>query len=131
MAAPKMKQSAASDANVRHVAPYPISIQVVKVAGQPAVTGSIVRLTEIGFLMKVDGSQFFKVGETCQFNFELPVIHATIQAEGKIIKTYDGIDRVGGASVKVRTVEVHFKALPGDQRNHLDNYLVQSAQKKR
>lgn len=129
MAAPKMKQTSGSD--VVHVAPYPIPVQLVKTEGQPPIKGAILRMTEIGFLAKVDGAHFFTVGETWHLNLELPASHAPVKTDGKIIKTYDGLERVGGTQVKIKTVEIHFKSLTGEQRNNIENYLVQSAQKKR
>jgi len=131
MAAPKMKQAPPADANIRQVAPYPISVQITKVEGTPPVMGAIVRLIEIGFLMKIDATQFYKVGETLHFRFELPATHVVIQGDGKIIKTYDAFETVGRSQVKMHTIEVHFKALSVDQRTHIENYLVQSGQKKR
>ena len=132
MAAPKFKTTNSQDSNVRHVAPYPISIRVTKTEGQPPWLGSIVKMTEFGFLMKVDGSQFYMVGDTCHLDFERPVIHAIIHTDGKVIKTYDAYEtKIGQGQVKVRTIEIHFKSLNLDQRTHIENYLVQSGQKKR
>jgi hypothetical protein len=123
MAAPKL--------NVKHVAPYPIPVRITKAEGQPPLLGVIVKMTEIGFLMKVDGAQAYKVGDTCHFSFDLPATHTAMDVDGKIIKTYDGFELVNHQKVKIRTIEVHFKALSDNQRNNIDNYLVQSGQKKR
>lgn len=131
MAAPKMKPAQSVEVNVKHVAPYPIAIRITKAEGQPPVAGAIVKMTEVGFLMKVDGSQLYKVGEVLHLYFELPAIHAPIQTDGKVIKTYDGYETTGRNQVKICTIEVHFKSLSDSQRANVENYLVQSGQKKR
>ncbi len=131
MAAPKWKPGQSDDQKVRQVAPYPIAVQLLHAEGQPPLLAAIVKLTEIGFLMKFEGSHLFKVGDAFHFDFELPAIHAKISNIGKVIKTYDGFENRGGGKTKVVTVEMHFKALSADQRIHLENYLVQSGQKRR
>jgi hypothetical protein len=131
MAAPKLKANTAADANVRHVAPYPISIRVIKAEGQPPIEGAIVKLTEVGFLMKVKGPQLFHVGDQYRLGFDLPATHAAVQTTGKVIKTYDGYETAGGHQVKVLTVEIHFKSLSDSHRAEIEKYLVQSGQKKR
>jgi len=131
MAAPKFKGSSTAEANVRHVAPYPIAIRIVMAEGQPPIEGAIVKMTEIGFLMKVKGAQLFHVADLCQLSFELPATHAFVNTPGKVIKTYDGFETVGRNQVKVLTVEIHFTALSDDHRSSIEKYLVQSGQKKR
>jgi hypothetical protein len=116
---------------VKHVAPYPISIRIVKAEGQPPLIGSIVKLTEFGFLMKVDGSQLYTVGAEYKVSFELPAIHQVVTTDTKVMKTYDGYEVSVKAKVKINTIEMHFKSLSAEQRTHLENYLVQSGQKKR
>jgi hypothetical protein len=117
---------------VKHVAPYPIAIRIMKAEGQPPLLGNIVKITEFGFLMKVDGSQLYKVGDECKVSFELPAIHQVITTDTKVMKTYDGYEISGTKSkVKINTIEMHFKTLSGEHRKHLENYLVQSGQKKR
>ncbi len=121
MAAPKVK----------HIAPYPIALRIMKAEGQPPLNGAIVKMTEFGFLMRVDGSQLYTVGDICKVSFELPAIHQVVTTDVKVIKTYDGFEVLTQTKVKVNTIEMHFVQMSADHRTHIENYLVQSGQKKR
>lgn len=127
MTAPKLKPTA-ENVQVRKISPYPIEVAVIK-EGPPA-QGQIMKLTDVGFLMKVPSTQFYKVGENCQVQFELPVVHETVKAQCKVVKTYDSIEKAGGVQAKVRTIEMHFKTLAEGDRLHILNYLAKSGQKK-
>lgn len=118
------------DAIVRKVAPYPFGIQITKAEGQPFQKGQVVKMTELGFLMKVDGKQFYKVGDSYQVRFELPAIHQSVSAAVRVIKTYDAMEMIDGAQVKINTIEMHFKNLSDSNRKHIHSYLVKSGQKK-
>lgn len=129
MAAPKIKQN--SDGSVvRRVSPYPITVQIMKSEGQPVLTAQIVKLTEIGFLMKADTTYFYKVSENYQFHFQLPVIEKVIYTTGIVVKTYDAMESSSKSPTKMQTIEVHFKDLSSKDRGNLNTYLVKSGQRK-
>lgn len=126
MSAPKLKtgQVAANPEkpNVKRVSPYPINTQIFKAEGQPPTKGQIVKLTERGFLMKVDAGHFFKVAENYRAEFELPADHHTVKSQTVVVKTYDTVDS--------HLIEMHFKDLTPKDRGHINTYLVKSRQKK-
>ena len=120
---------------VQRVAPYPIPVDIVKVEGQPPQKQNIVKMTEIGFLMKVDAKYFYKVGENIHLTFTLPVVQATVRCDGKIVKTYDAIESIIDLQpkkqvTKMYTVEVHFTKILEQERRAISNYLLKSGQKK-
>ncbi len=117
-------------AHVQKVAPYPIAVSITKVEGQPPMKGSIVKMTEIGFLMKVDTINFYKVGENFHISFQLPVNHANVRCDGKVIKTYDSMEIVKETKEKLYTVEIDFKNMIEKEKNAIISYLVKSGQKK-
>jgi hypothetical protein len=105
---------------VKKVAPYPIPLDVIKAEGQPPQKENIVKLTDIGFLMRAEANHFYKVGEDYSFHFHLPVLGNDIRANGKIVKTY--------ANPREHLVEVHFKALGDRERTSIHNFLVKIGQ---
>lgn len=127
MTAPKFKFS---EAPVKKVAAYPIEVFIVKSESTAAVVGQIVRLTDLGFLVKVDINQFYKVGESYQVVFVLPVVGVEVAANTRVVKTYDGLDVVDNKQVKSRTIEMHFKNLNSIDIASINSYLVKSGQKK-
>lgn len=141
MAAQKTKDDKANQTNnagaeakasssVHKIAPYPILVELTKVEGQPPLKGSIVKMTEVGFLMKVDTIHFYKVGENLHLQFKLPVVNATVRCDGKVIKTYDAMEAVGELKGKLYTVEIHFKNIIEKEKAAVVSYLVKSGQKK-
>jgi len=137
MAAPKFKPGQTqtsgksnSEVQVKRVAPYPISVQINKGEGQPFMHGQIVKMTEIGFLMQTDLTHFYKVSEIYNFYFQFPVINKEIRTPGVVVKTYDAMEIIGKSQTKMRTIEIHFKALSDSDRVHLNTYLVKSGQRK-
>lgn len=105
---------------VKKIAPYPIALDVLKAEGQPPLKESIVKLTEIGFIMRVDAQHFYKVGEDYIFHFQLPVLNVAVQAHGKVIKTY--------SNPRDHLVEVHFRSLGDRERNGIHNFLIRIGQ---
>lgn len=137
MAAQKLKDGKTAEGQtgktsplVHKVAPYPIAIELTKVEGQPPMKGSIVKMTEVGFLMKVDTIHFYKVGENIHLTFKLPVVNSTVRCDGKVIKTYDAMEAVGESKEKLYTVEIHFKNMIEKEKASVISYLVKSGQKK-
>jgi hypothetical protein len=126
-----VSEGAVSGKAVKRVAPYPIDINITKVEGQPPLHGHILKLTDVGFLMKVSTAHFYKVGENYPIYFELPVVGTGIHSTAKVIKTYDAIEATSKTqSTKMYTVEMHFKSLSYQDKTHINNFLVKSGQKK-
>lgn len=105
---------------VKKIAPYPIPADVMKAEGQPPLKESIVKLTEIGFIMRVDAHHFYKIGEDYTILFQLPVLSTSIQAHGKVIKTY--------SNPREHLVEIHFRSLGDRERGAIHNFLVKIGQ---
>ncbi len=121
----------ATSNQVKKVAPYPIHIEIVQAEGVPPLNGHILKLTDIGFLMRVNTVHFYKVGENYHINFELPVVNFPVKTVVKVIKTYDAMEAVNKRqTTKAYTIEMHFKALPTQDRLNINNFLVKSGQKK-
>ena len=117
---------------VKRVAPYPISVEIVKVEGQPPQKGHIVKLTEVGFLMKIQNQGFYKVGENYEVQFDVPVSDVTVKSTARVIKTYDAAVEASTAKhmEKMYTGEMHFKILSDRSKVAISTYLVKSGQKK-
>lgn len=121
----------AQEIEVKKVSPYPFEVQLTKAEGVPPSKGMIVKMTDFGFLMRVE-SIHCKVGENYQLSFMLPVLDTSVRAQGKVVKTYDGIEQMNkkDASKKHYIVELHFIELPSTAKTSINNYLVKSGQKK-
>jgi hypothetical protein len=137
MAAPKSKTNKPTNGrtevftSVQKIAPYPIEVNLWKVDGTPPWKGSIVKMTEVGFLMRVTTLKFYKVSEDLQLEFTLPVVGSHIRCHGKVVKTYDAVEAAGPKDLsKFYTVEVHFKAMIEKEKQAIIKYLVKSGQKK-
>lgn len=109
-------------AGVSKIPPYPIPVEIFKLEGKPPLKGSIVKMTSIGFLMKVETLHFYKVAETFHLQFQLPVVSTVVRCEGKVMKTYDAVD-------KLYTVEIHFKNIMDREKNAIKSYLAKSGQR--
>lgn len=140
MSAPKVKPSqpvaAPTDATdpgaepkIRRATPYPIDVLITKADNPAPFKGQILKLTEFGFLMRVEFSNLYLVGENCQIQFVIPDDGWTIVSPAKVIKTYDAMTVIGKNSIKTRTVEMHFKDLPPAERSKIKSYLVKTDQK--
>lgn len=120
MAENPQKKSASS---ISKIAPYPIAVEIFKEEGKPPLKANIVKMTEIGFLMKIETIHFYKVGEVFTLQFKLPVVNSIVRCEGKVMKTYDAVD-------KLYTVEIHFKNIMDREKTAIVSYLSKSGQKK-
>jgi|GEM_PF-2641883 len=110
-----------SDQNtVKKVAPFPIAIDVAKAEGQTPLKESIVKLTEIGFIMRVDAHHFYKIGDDHVVRFQLPVVNTSIQTHGKVIKIY--------SNTREHLVEVHFRSLGDREHSAIHNFLQKISQ---
>ena len=128
--APESSIAGSADADVRRIAPYPFAVDLLMVEGQPPLKGMIVKMTDIGFLMKVETS-FYKVSQKYQINFVLPVMEVMVRCQAKVVKTYDGIEQLSKeGSKKQYIVELHFIELPSTAKTSINSYLHKSGQKK-
>lgn len=119
------------DGVIKRISPYPFSVDLLKVEGQPALKGQIVKLTDVGFLMKVDTLNFYRISEKYQLSFILPVMEVPVRSQGKVVKTYDGLEQFKKESSKKQyLVEIHFIELPSNAKTSINNYLAKSGQKK-
>jgi hypothetical protein len=139
MNAPKLKpplpnsahpDATGSDLDIKKVKPYPIACSVARKEGEPPFPAHILKMTEIGFLMKVGGDHFFKVGEKAIVEFELPVFHQKMKHDVKVIKTYHAFERISEHKTeKVFTVEMHFVSLKHLQKVTIKEFIQKIGQK--
>ena len=119
------------NSSIKKIAPYPIHADIIKAEGQPLFKADIVKLTDFGFLAKVDVTHFYKVGENYEVRFVLPVSLQSISSAVKIIKTYDAIESiVGTEKIKMYTVEMHFTNISDSHKKQILNFLVKIGQTK-
>lgn len=114
------------------VKPYPFPAEIFKQEGAPPSKVKILRLTEIGFLLRAEKDQFFKVGQNLSIRFFLPVLHRTITTSVKVIKTYDILDQqISGALEKRYTVEMHFRGLETEHKQWILDFIAHTEDKKK
>ncbi len=114
------------------VKPYPFPAEIFKQEGAPPLKVKILKLTEIGFLLRAEKDQFFKVGQNLSIRFFLPVLQRTISTNVKVIKTYDILDQqISGAMEKRYTVEMHFRALETEHKQWVLDFIAQTEDKKK
>lgn len=88
----------------------------------------VIYLTPTGFLARLKGPSMVFVGEHYQTVFELPVAHTYVNAQVRVIKTYDrSVDPK--AKLVERMAEVHFEALSEDHRKNILSFLSAIGQK--
>jgi hypothetical protein len=113
---------------VQKVNSYPIEILITRHNNPAPVKGSIVKLTEIGFLLRVAADHFYSVGENQSVDFQIPVYHYKIQCPTLVMKTYDSM--AYSASEKLKIVEMHFVNLPQEHSKAIRKFLVNIGQVK-
>lgn len=124
-----------SGAPVKKVQPYPFEIEIAKGEGVPPIKGVVLKLTEVGFLMRVSGEHHFKVGENHKVKFEIPVLHLGFEEPVKVVKTYAAVDEIrhgphGSKELhKSFTVEMHFRSLDEKKRKDILKFVAQIGQK--
>lgn len=128
-------QNKSATSGISKIPPYPIPIEISHIEEKPPLKGNIVKMTEIGFLMKVETIHFYKVGEILKIQFKLPVVNTVVRCEGKVVKTYDAIDSIVDNVVsrtveKLYTVEIHFRNIMEKEKASIISYLFKSGQKK-
>jgi hypothetical protein len=117
-------------AQVVKVKPYPFDIEVIKGEGIPPVKGKVLKLTDVGFLMRTVVEHHFKVHDNHQVRFELPVVHHSFNEKVKVIKTYDSAEAKGPKEiVKLFTIEMHFLELSKRKREEILKFIKAIGQK--
>lgn len=126
---------------VKKVKPYPIVCQLFKAEGQPPIECEIVKLTDIGFLVRIAPQHRFKVFDKLTCKFVIPVDSISMEEKVKVIKTYHGLDgqNASGQPVKgviaaptvekVSTIELHFFELKPFHKETIQNFLAKIGQK--
>jgi hypothetical protein len=125
---PETETGKAGPAVLLKVAPYPIEVSILRPGNPAPFKGSIVKLTEFGFLMRVGSELFFSVGETQTVEFVIPVLNHRLSCNTRVIKTYDSM--AFSATEKLKMVELHFVSLPLAHTEAIRKYLVNSGQAK-
>lgn len=119
----------AENQNIKRIQPYPIHAEVFKVEGQPGFKAEIAKLTDFGFLAKVDMSHYYKVGENYQVRFFLPLSSSPISSPVKVVKTYDALDASQKTEkIKLYTIEMHFTNLSEKDKIYIQQFLAKIGQ---
>lgn len=88
----------------------------------------VVYLSPSGFLARLKTPAMVTVGEYYHTVFELPVAHTYVNAQVRVIKTYDR-----STDLKTRTVErmaeLHFETLSEDHKKNILSFLSAIGQK--
>ena len=88
----------------------------------------VVRLTKAGLIAKIK-VQLVQVGHHYQIQFELPVLHHSIQTPVRVFKTYD--KSVDPKLHKVeRMAEFHFTKLTEEQTKNISAFLAEQGSAK-
>ncbi|PIS11692.1 MAG: hypothetical protein COT73_02645 [Bdellovibrio sp. CG10_big_fil_rev_8_21_14_0_10_47_8] len=123
-------QDSSDSGTVKKVAPYPFSVVITDKNGGAPLRGQVVKLTDFGFLMKVEALHFYQVGQNYHVEFSIPVMHMDVLADVKVMKTYDAFEAVSKVEkAKLYTVEMHFLNLPTDKKQGILQFLQKIGQK--
>lgn len=103
---------------VKKVSPYPFAGEILRADATPPVKGQIVKIVEIGFLIRVT-QPIFLVGENVTARFELPAVRTFFNEPMKCVKTYDAHETYEGPnknSVKSYLVEFQFLQIGAEKK---------------
>lgn len=122
---------------VKLVKAYPIPCAVFRAEGQPLIPCEILKLTEIGFLIRIGSEHLLRVSDKLHCQFHLPVEDTLVQSHVKVIKTYLGLGSSAKAHAspghisgeKVSTVELHFVGLPVRLNEEIQKFIRTIGQK--
>ncbi len=101
--------------------PFPAEVKVEAAS----LKAQVVKLSTQGFMIETEANHL-RPGDKIDFGFNLPVLHHTIQSQGVVIKIYSqfaGAQKNEQTGQALNLVEVHFKNLSIDQKNHLYDFL--------
>lgn len=119
-----------NNVKVSKIQPYPFSVLITKTEGAPPVRGQVLKLTEIGLIMRVSGDQFFKVGENItKIEFDIPTTVYTVVEAAKVIKTWDNLTETGAGIEKVNTVEIHFRSISQEKKSVIFEFTKKIGQR--
>jgi hypothetical protein len=119
---------------VKKVKPYPISCGIMKAEGQPAIAAEIVKLTEVGFLMRIPAEHLLRVGDNLLCQFELPGEDLVVAEKIKVIKVYHGLESLlpgqspPAMAEKASTIELHFRTLDPMRRGAIQRFIKKIGQ---
>ncbi len=119
---------------VKKVKPYPISCGIMKAEGQPMISCEIVKLTEIGFHLRIPSGPLLRAGDNLFCSFALPGVEAQISEKVKVIKVYHGLESLlpgqtpPAPGEKSSTIELHFRALDAIPRGSIQKFLKKIGQ---
>lgn len=121
---PKDPSQKSAPAKVKKISPYPFDGEILRADGTPPVKGSIVKIVEIGFLIRVT-QPIFLVGENCTARFELPAVRVFFNELMKCVKTYDAHETYEGPnknSVKSYLVEFQFLQIGPEKKAAISQF---------
>lgn len=107
------------------MAQFPI-LSTVYHAGGPPHKASIVKMVDVGFLMRSETKYLYRVKDTYDFEFSVTTAlgeKKDIRCQGVIVKTYDSFEMIKGTKEKYLLVEVHFKTLSDTGRAAIMSFL--------
>ena len=109
---------------VQKVKPYPFDIEILKAEGTPPIKGIVLKLTQIGFIMRTSQDHHFVVADMHKARFELPNLNVGFNEAVKVIKTYDTVGEVKGKTlIKSYLVEMHFLSLSSKKNKDILSFL--------
>lgn len=108
----------------KKLSPYPFAGEILRADGSPPLKGQVVKLVEIGLLIRVT-QPIFQVGENVTARFELPAVRTFFNEPMKCVKTYDAHETYEGPnknSVKAYLVEFQFLQLGPEKKAALSQF---------
>lgn len=134
-----------SDVQIKKIKPYPFNITLVRGLGGETIKGSVVKLSQHGFLVEIIGFLPI-VRDDYQGKFKLPTIDFLFDVKLIVVKTYDSFrskqsaphklnyqnsstkeESTGETDKKVsgtiHLAEMHFVRPSAEQSRHLTNWL--------
>lgn len=107
----------------KKVSAFPIPAEIV--ADATPLKAQVVKLSTQGFMMETTENHI-RPGDKIDFSFQLPVLNHWIQSQGVVIKIYSqfsGASKNEATGESYNLIEIHFKNLTVDQKNHLYDFL--------
>jgi hypothetical protein len=92
---------------IKKVKPYPISAVMTSTEGKPQFNGEIIRLTPVGFQMRI-GESTYHPGERWICSFTIPVMIEEISETMVVVKNVFMFDEKDKKK-RLRILELHFK----------------------
>lgn len=119
-----------NNVNVKKIHPYPFEVEILASEGKPPVKGLIHKVTYVGFLMRVQGTHHFLVGQNHQSHFTIPGSKYLIDEAVKVVKTYDALEIGTQPGLhKIYTIEMHFRDLQQSHKEWLSQFFQAIGQK--